>query len=70
MFNVAGYSNIYRDAKVGRDYYITCSPTTETQPRLTPNNSGCPGVIGVLGNARYYGTAIKDGIIHINGYSK
>lgn len=70
----SGYTNVYKDARVGREYYISCENTTETQPRLTANNIGC-NPVGFFGgtidqsNVRYYGTAIKNGIIRINGFS-
>ncbi len=65
----SGYTSVYQDAKVGRNYYITCAPTTKTQPKLTTNNGGCSKAIGQFGSARYYGAAVKDEIIHIAGYN-
>ena len=62
----SGYTNVYQDARVGRDYYVSTSPKSNVQSKLTTNNSGYTEIVGILGTAVYYGSAIKDGIIYIN----
>jgi len=62
----SGYTNVYQDARVGRDYYVSSSHKSGIKSKLTTNNSGYTEIVGILGTAVYYGTAIKDGIIYIN----
>jgi len=62
----SGYTNVYKDARVGRDYYLSNPIRSNVQSKLTTNNAGYTEVVGILGTAVYYGTAIKDGIIYIN----
>lgn len=67
-----GITGAYPDAKVGKDYYISYTPTSATQPVLTNSNIGQSdqssiwGTPNRFGTATYYGTAVRDGCILIS----
>lgn len=61
-----GITGAYPDAKVGKDYYISYTPTSATQPVLTNSNIGQSDQLNRFGTATYYGTAVRDGCILIS----